>query len=97
MDPNTGAHLDMSGGYAPFRVGEPNGDEAENCVIKWTDESWLNGRFWVDYSCDDESIASCFLEQSPTHFQLRGMYGSMTSSLICIWLLKHSISYLRVA
>ena len=32
VDPNTGAHLDMSdGGYAPFRVGEPNGDEAENC------------------------------------------------------------------
>ena len=73
VDPNTGEHLDRRGGYAPFRLGEPNGDEAENCVIKWTDESWLNGRFWVDYSCDDESIASCFLKRSPTQFKLRGM------------------------
>ena len=71
-DPNTGEHLDLSGDYAPFIVGEPNGEEAENCVVKLTDENNLNGRFWWDYSCDDESIASCFLEQSPTKFKLRG-------------------------
>ena len=73
-DPNNGDHLDMIRGYAPFIVGEPNGGKAENCVLKLTDEDNLNGRFWWDYSCRDESIATCFLEQSPIKFKLRGIH-----------------------
>ena len=83
IDPNSGEHLNISGGYAPFITGEPNGAEAENCVVKLTDEINLIDRFWWDYSCDDESIASCYLEQSPTTFHLRGMI--LNGSQICQW------------
>ena len=71
-DPTTGEMLDLEG-YAPFRIGEPNGEEAENCIVKYTDENNMEGdKFWVDKSCDEESIASCFLKKTPAQFKLRG-------------------------
>ena len=72
-DPTTGEMLDLEG-YAPFRIGEPNGEEAENCIVKYTDENNMVGdKFWVDKSCDEESIASCFLKKTPAQFKLRGV------------------------
>ena len=74
-DPNTGEILDLNGGYAPFKIGEPNGEEAENCIVKWTDENNLEeNKLWVDKSCHDESVASCFLERTPPQFKLRGTF-----------------------
>ena len=78
-DPTTGDILDLNGGYAPFKIGEPNGEEAENCIVKWTDENNLeNNKLWIDTSCNGESIASCFLEKTPTQFKLRGMSSVLT-------------------
>lgn len=67
MDPNTKEVLDLNGGFGNFRMGEPNGQEAENCVVQWAYDAQ-----WVDYPCSDKSIGSCYLEQVPPQFKLRG-------------------------
>lgn len=68
IDPNTKeVVLDANGGFEKFIIGEPNGQEAENCVIQWAIDA-----LWVDYPCNDKSIGSCYLEQMPPQFKLRG-------------------------
>ena len=67
IDPNTKEVLNLTNGFQRFRIGEPNGMEAENCVVQWAIDA-----HWVDYPCNDKSIGSCFLERMPPQFQLRG-------------------------
>ena len=52
--------------YAAFKVGEPNGLEAENCVAMDPD-----GR-WMDFDCYQLSIAPCYIKEMPPQFKLRG-------------------------
>ena len=67
MDPNTKEVLDLNGGIGNFIIGEPNGQEAENCVVQWAIDAK-----WVDYPCNEKSIGSCYLERMPPQFKLRG-------------------------
>ena len=67
IDPNTREVLDLVKGFTNFKIGEPNGHEAENCVIQWAYDGT-----WVDYPCHDLSIGSCYLEEMPPQFKLRG-------------------------
>ena len=68
LDPNTNeVVLDMNGGFQRFITGEPNGQEAENCVVQWAYDAQ-----WVDYPCSSKSIGTCHVEQMPPQFKLRG-------------------------
>ena len=68
VDPATGEILDLNGEYAPFKIGEPNGEEAENCIVKWTDENNLEkNKLWVDISCNDEFCSK---------FEIKSNYGN---------------------
>ena len=68
IDPNTKeVVLNQNGGFNVWLRGEPNGQEAENCVIQFAIEGT-----WVDYPCGDPSIGSCYLEHMPPQFKLRG-------------------------
>ena len=40
IDPNTGEILDRNNSYAPFSIGQPNGEEAENCVYSTPYGNW---------------------------------------------------------
>ena len=65
-DPASGEILDMNTSFAPFNTGEPNGDEAENCIV--SDPKGI----WWDVPCSDVMIGSCLLKQMPLQFKLRG-------------------------
>ena len=55
-----------TGDYAPFIVGEPNGLEAENCVSMNPDGQWM------DFDCNQLSVAPCYIKRMPPQFKLRG-------------------------
>ena len=63
MDPNTKEVV----GFNVWQRGEPNGQEAENCVLQYAQSGQ-----WVDYPCREKSIGSCYLEHMPPQFKLRG-------------------------
>ena len=65
-DPNSLEVLDMNNSFAPFHIGEPNGEEAENCVV-----SDPYGKWW-DRTCSIHLIGSCLLKQMPLQFKLKG-------------------------
>ena len=75
-DTNSGEML-STGAYAPFRTGEPNGLEAENCVSMYPNGGWL------DFDCNQLSVSPCYIERMPPQFKLRGdvFYNSFT---ICV-------------
>ena len=66
IDPNTGEILDRNNSYAPFSIGQPNGEEAENCVYSTPYGNWR------DVDCSRHLIGSCLLKQMPLQFKLRG-------------------------
>ena len=68
IDANLGQVLPInnSSTYAPFYTGEPNGEEAENCVVSNPDGTW-----W-DAPCNYRFIGSCLLRHMPPQFKLTG-------------------------
>ena len=65
QDANDGSNL-TSESYQPWYLGEPNGNDQENCGISW---SKLDA--WNDEGCFKELCGFCHLTKSPV-FTLRG-------------------------
>ncbi len=65
QDANDGSNL-TSDSYKPWYLGEPNGNDQENCGVSWAE---LDA--WNDEGCYKELCGFCHLEKSPV-FTLRG-------------------------
>ncbi len=52
--------------YKPWYLGEPNGNDEENCGV-----SWVRRDAWNDEGCFRDICGFCELEQAPV-FTLRG-------------------------
>ena len=75
IDVNDGRRLDSLGDFHPFVIGQPNGDNKQNCaganLEMPYEKSTFDATSWFDDACENEVHSFCRIDENP-QAQIRG-------------------------